>query len=428
MQVETQHVQIAAADIVQLVVLNGRNLNQVLDESLRSKMDWLPAQRAALQNLSYGTLRFYGQLRAVLDMLLHKPLQDERVRFLLLVALYQLQYGKSAHHAVVDHAVRAAQTLISRVGGLVNAILRNFLRNQARLIEQAALQAEGRYSYPQWWIDMLKQQYGERSSAILEAGNQHPPMTLRVNQRRISTADYMALLVQQDISARLLEPDALLLEKPMPVDKVPGFFSGLVSVQDAGAQYAARLLDVHGGMRVLDACAAPGGKTAHILEHAVVEMVAVDRDEKRLQRVRENLQRLELTAQLVASDAAEPHSWWDGKPFQRILADMPCSASGVVRRHPDIKWLRRSSDIAAFAVQQLDMLLALWQLLAQDGKLLYATCSVFQQENEQVISTFLAQRPDAHRLPVVLPGDLNGQLLPNDQHDGFFYALLHKYR
>ena len=428
MQVDTQHVQIAAADIVQLVLLNGRNLNQVLDESLRSKMDWLPAQRAALQNLSYGTLRFYGQLRAVLDMLLHKPLQDERVRFLLLVALYQLQYGKSAHHAVVDHAVRAAQTLSSHVGGLVNAILRNFLRNQARLIEQAALQAEGRYSYPQWWIDMLKQQYGERSSAILEAGNQHPPMTLRVNQRRISTADYMALLAQQDISARLFEPDALLLEKPIPVDKVPGFFSGLVSVQDAGAQYAARLLDVHGGMRVLDACAAPGGKTAHILEHAVVEMVAVDRDEKRLQRVRENLQRLELTAQLVASDAAEPDSWWDGKPFQRILADMPCSASGVVRRHPDIKWLRRSSDIAAFAVQQLDMLLALWQLLAQDGKLLYATCSVFQQENEQVIAAFLARQPDAHRLPVVLPGDLNGQLLPNDQHDGFFYALLHKYR
>ena len=361
-------------------------------------------------------------------MLLHKPLQDERVRFLLLVALYQLQYGKSAHHAVVDHAVRAAQTLNSHVGGLVNAILRNFLRNQARLIEQAALQAEGRYSYPQWWIDMLKQQYGERSSAILEAGNQHPPMTLRVNQRRISTADYMALLVQQDISARLFEPDALLLEKPMPVDKVPGFFSGLVSVQDAGAQYAARLLDVHGGMRVLDACAAPGGKTAHILEHAVVEMVAVDRDEKRLQRVRENLQRLELTAQLVASDAAEPDSWWDGKPFQRILADMPCSASGVVRRHPDIKWLRRSSDIAAFAVQQLDMLLALWQLLAQDGKLLYATCSVFQQENEQVIAAFLARQPDARQLSVDLPGDLNGQLLPNDQHDGFFYALLHKYR
>ena len=428
MQVDTQHVQIAAADIVQLVLLNGRNLNQVLDESLRSKMDWLPAQRAALQNLSYGTLRFYGQLRAVLDMLLHKPLQDERVRFLLLVALYQLQYGKSAHHAVVDHAVRAAQTLSSHVGGLVNAILRNFLRNQARLIEQAALQAEGRYSYPQWWIDMLKQQYGERSSAILEAGNQHPPMTLRVNQRRISTADYMALLAQQDISARLLEPDALLLEKPIPVDKVPGFFSGLVSVQDAGAQYAARLLDVHGGMRVLDACAAPGGKTAHILEHAVVEMVAVDRDEKRLQRVRENLQRLELTAQLVASDAAEPDSWWDGKPFQRILADMPCSASGVVRRHPDIKWLRRSSDIAAFAVQQLDMLLALWQLLAQDGKLLYATCSVFQQENEQVIAAFLARQPDARQLSVDLPGDLNGQLLPNDQHDGFFYALLHKYR
>ena len=212
----------------------------------------------------------------------------------------------------------------------------------------------------------------------------------------------------------------------MAVDKLPGFFDGLVSVQDAGAQYAARLLDIHDGMRVLDACAAPGGKTAHILECALVEMVAVDKDEKRLQRVAENLQRLKLSAQLLAGDAAQPEKWWDGRPFQRILADVPCSASGVVRRHPDIKWLRRRTDIAGFAAQQLDILRALWPLLAPDGKLLYATCSVFRQENEQVVAAFLAQQPDARRLPIVLPGNSSGQILPNEQHDGFFYALLHK--
>jgi len=428
MQVETQHIQLAASQIVQQVLANGRNLNQVLDESLRSKAAWMPAQRAALQDMSYGTLRFFGQLQAVLDMLLHKPLPDERVRFLLLVALYQLQYGKSAQHAVVDHAVRAAHALSPRVSGLANAILRNFLRNQAILLEQAAQQPEGKYSYPQWWIDELHAQYGERCTEILIAGNRHPPMTLRVNQRRSSTPDYQALLAQQELSARAVEPDALQLDKPVPVDKLPGFHAGMVSVQDAGAQYAARLLDVHDGMRVLDACAAPGGKTAHILELAAVELLALDKDEKRLQRVAENLQRLNLTAQLVAGDAAEPDAWWDGKAFQRILADVPCSASGVVRRHPDIKWLRRRADIAGFAAQQFGILRALWRLLEQDGKLLYATCSVFQQENEQVITAFLAQQPEARRLPVALPEQNEGQLLPNDQHDGFFYALLQKQR
>ena len=420
------NIQLAASQIVQQVLVDGRNLNQVLDESLSRKSVWTPAQRAALQDLSYGTLRFYGQLDALLGALLHKPLSDRRIYYVLLVALYQLQYSKAAQHAVVDHAVRSAQLLNAKISGLVNAILRNFLRKRDLLLEQAAAHDEGKYSYPQWWIDELQAQYGERSAAMLEAGNQHPPMTLRVNQRRNTTAEYLALLNRNNLSARLIEPDALQLDKPVPVDKLPGFFDGLVSVQDAGAQYAACLLDVHDGMRVLDACAAPGGKTAHILERAAVDMVAVDKDAKRLQRVAENLQRLNLSAQLVAGDAAEPQDWWDGESFDRILADVPCSASGVVRRHPDIKWLRRSSDIAGFAAQQLNILRALWRLLAQDGRLLYTTCSVFHQENEQVIAAFLAQQPDARRLPVSLANDNEGQLLPNDQHDGFFYASLQK--
>jgi 16S rRNA (cytosine967-C5)-methyltransferase len=426
------NIQLAATQIVQQVLVDGRNLNQVLDESLRRKSVWTPAQRAALQDLSYGTLRFYGQLNAVLDLLLHKHMTDNRITYLLLVALYQLQYSKAAKHAVVDHAVRSADILNPKIRGLVNAILRNFLRSGDDLLAQAALGGEGRYSHPQWWIDELRAQYGEHAVAILDAGNGHPPMTLRVNQRQGTTADYQAQLSEQGFAARVIEPDALQLEKPVSVDKLPGFFAGRVSVQDAGAQYAARLLDVKDGMRVLDACAAPGGKTAHILELADVEMVALDKDEKRLQRVAENLQRLELTATLLTGDAAKPADWWDGRLFERILADVPCSATGVVRRHPDIKWLRRKKDIASFAVQQSDILQSLWPLLAQNGLLLYATCSVFNQENQSIIDRFLEKNADVRQLPVNLANEslrefhVNGQLLPNDQHDGFFYALLQK--
>ncbi len=415
------NIQLAATQIVQQVLVDGRNLNQVLDESLRRKSVWTPAQRAALQDLSYGTLRFYGQLNAILDLLLHKHMTDNRITYLLLVALYQLQYSKAAPHAVVDHAVRSADILNPKIRGLVNAILRNFLRDQAGLLAQAALKPEGRYSHPVWWIDELRAQYGEGATAVLEAGNGHPPMTLRVNQRRGTAVDYMAKLAEQDIAAHLIEPDALQLEKPLSVDKLPGFFDGRVSVQDAGAQYAARLLDVKDGMRVLDACAAPGGKTAHILELADVEMLALDKDEKRLLRVAENLQRLGLAATLTCGDAAHPADWWDGRPFARILADVPCSATGVVRRHPDIKWLRRKKDIASFAAQQADILHALWPLLAIDGLLLYATCSVFKQENQDVVDKFLQQTPAARQMS--LPVD---QLLPTDQHDGFYYALLQK--
>ena len=414
-------------------VLGGRNLNQVLSAALQAAPGLAPQQRAALQDLSYGTLRFYGQLVRVLEKLLHKPLQDEHLRCLLLVALYQLQYGKSAPHAVVDHAVRAVRKHNAAASGLVNAVLRNFMRNRDALLAAAASSEEGRYSYPQWWIDALKAQYGERAEAILLAGNQHPPMTLRVNCRRTTPAAYLTLLAQHDIQASLIEPGAVLLTRPLPVDKLPGFFDGLVSVQDAGAQYAGHLLDVHDGMRVLDACAAPGGKSAHLLELAQIEMIALDNDAQRLERVRENMQRLHLHAHLQGGDAAQPDAWWDGRPFQRILADVPCSATGVVRRHPDIKWLRRQSDIMGFAQQQQYILCALWRLLARDGKLLCATCSVFAQENQHVISEFLQQHDDAQQLPLsapdldAAPNLIEGQLLPDDQHDGFFYALLHKH-
>jgi 16S rRNA (cytosine967-C5)-methyltransferase len=418
-------VQQSAARVV-CRVLQGRNLDHSLDIELHANAGLSRQQRGALQDMSYGALRFHGQLAAILERLLHKPVQDTYLRCLLLVALYQLVYTKAASYAVVDHAVRAAQSVNAGAGKLTNAVLRNFLRNKNALLVAAQSSEEGLYSYPQWWIDELKSQYGERARSILEAGNLHPPMMLRVNCRYITPGDYIALLAQKDIQASEVEPEAILLAHPVPVEMLPGFDAGKVSVQDAGAQYAARLLDAHDGMRILDACAAPGGKTAHLLERNDIDLVAMDKDESRLDRVRENLHRLKLKAQVCCGDAARPQQWWDGKPFQRILADVPCSASGVVRRHPDIKWLRRREDIVGFSQQQMRILDALWQLLESDGKLLYATCSVFKQENQQVIEEFMRQHGDAQQLPLAIPGLEQGQLLPNHQHDGFYYALLHK--
>jgi len=443
------------------LVLAGRNLNQALRGLLLRHPSLSPQQRAAAQDMSYGTLRFYGQLRAILDLLLQKPVQDVAVRSLLLVALYQLQYSRSAEHAVVYHAVRAAEALKKLwAKGLVNAVLRNFLRQRASLLEQAAASEEGRYSHPQWWIEKLRRQYPKDWAILLETNNQHPPMTLRVNSLATSTEAYLDLLHQQGIEGRQVGESAILLEQPVAVDKLPGFGEGVASVQDAGAQFAARLLDVTDGMRVLDACAAPGGKAAHLLELARIELTALDSDPERLKKIEQNLRRLKLgvcrtygngrsidqkngeiwTAQAdlqpihhepdrrlkahcLVGNAARPEEWWDGKPFQRILADVPCSASGVVRRHPDIKWLRREADIAAFAAQQAEILDALWRVLGRGGKLLYATCSVFAEENQQQIAQFLVRHKDAQCLPLPLSTAKDGQLTPNLQHDGFYYAL-----
>jgi 16S rRNA (cytosine967-C5)-methyltransferase len=408
-------------------VLAGRNLNQALQGLLSHHSSLSSQQRAAAQDMSYGTLRFYGQLHAILDLLLQKPVQDAAVRALLLVALYQLQYSRSAEHAVVDHAVRAAEALKKPwAKGLVNAVLRNFLRQRIRLLEQAAASEEGRYSHPQWWIDKLRRQYPDDWATLLEANNQHPPMTLRVNRRATSTAAYLDLLHQQGIEGQQVGENAILLEQPVGVDKLPGFGDGMASVQDAGAQFAARLVDAADGMRVLDACAAPGGKAAHLLELAGIELTALDSDPERLKKIQQTLHRLKLQAHCLTGNAARPEEWWDGKPFQRILADVPCSASGVVRRHPDIKWLRREADIAAFAAQQAEILDALWRVLGRGGKLLYATCSVFAEENQQQIAQFLVRHKDAQCLPLSLPAAKDGQLTPNPQHDGFYYALLLK--
>ncbi len=387
----------------------------------------------ALQDICFGVFRHLGLLRSLLATLATRALKDRDVAALLLVALYQLQFTQAAPHAVVDHAVRACTRLRkTSAKGLVNALLRNFLRHPEALLSQARRTEEGRWSYPQWWIDEVRRAYPGRHGAILEAGITHPPMTLRVNLRLIRCEDYLALLHGAGIGAEQVGRSALLLAKPMRVDQLPGFSQGLVSVQDLSAQYAAGLLDLAAGQRVLDACAAPGGKTGHILESANVNLIAIDRDASRLMRVRETLERLRLRAELVCADAADPSNWWDGTQFQRILLDAPCTASGIVRRHPDIKWLRRPQDGPALATQQRQLLEALWHMLATGGKLLYATCSVFPAENQLQIAAFLQSHPEAKLLPLSdIPdgpeiGNIKGQILPDSRHDGFFYSLLQR--
>ena len=412
-------------------VLAGAALPAALADATKSS----PAARALIHELAYGTLRFLGQLRSIVGTLAERPLADANVEALLWVALYQLIHTRAPAHAVVDNAVRATGRLQrTSARGLVNAVLRRFLRRRDTLLAMAARDPEGRFSYPRWWIERIAEQYPGRSEAILDAGNARPPLCLRVNASRTSRDRYLDELAARGVAAVPVGAAGVIVEKPRPVVDLPGYAEGWFSVQDAGAQLAAPLLGAREGMRVLDACAAPGGKTTHLAELAQLELIALDNDTRRLERVGENLARLGLAARLVAADAADRDAWWDGVPFERILADVPCSASGIVRRHPDIKWLRRQSDIAGFVAQQQRLLDALWGTLARGGMLLYATCSVFRAENEDQIDAFLARHADANSVELALPGTLDavgGQLLPaagraEHNHDGFFYALLQK--
>lgn len=406
-------------------VLAGHNLNDVLQQALARMSDAPAGERAAVQDICYGTLRHLGLLRGVLKQLLQKPLTEPALEHLLLIALYQLRFTRAAPYAIVDFAVtQAERTGSGRGKGLVNAILRNYLRQHQTLLEKAEQDPVGRWSYQKWWINALQQDYPQDWQRVLEAGNLHPPMTLRVNPAHTNIDTYLQLLADTGIAAKALDESAILLAQPVGVDRLPGFFDGWVSVQDWGAQQAARLLDVRDGQRVLDACAAPGGKSCHLLELADIELTALDCDASRLSKVQQNLDRLGLSATLLTGDAAESSTWWDGRLFDRILADVPCSASGVVRRHPDIKWLRRHSDVAKFATTQAKIVDSLWQLLAPGGKLLYATCSIFPLENRLQAEAFAKRHPDAE--PVPLPNGATEQLLPNAEHDGFYYALFRK--
>ena len=418
---------LGAAQLI-AAVLGGRNFDVALAASPLAGVT-----RAAAMDLGYTALRAFGRGDFLLGLLLAKPLKDRTARGLLLVALARLEARPDEAHTIVDQAVTAAAQLArGQFKGLVNGVLRSFLRRREELLALADADPVARWQHPAWWIARLQQDHPAQWESILAAGNTHPPMCLRVNNRRALTtpasADFLTQLAAAGIAARALDATAILLDKPVPVERIPGFGEGLCSVQDWGAQTAAGLLDAQDGMRVLDACAAPGGKAAHLLEIATIDLTALDADAVRATRITDNLRRLGLTATVKVGDAREVDSWWDGRPYDRILADVPCSASGVVRRHPDAKWLRRESDIAGFAETQKTIVDALWRTLAPGGKMLYASCSVFGEENARQVEAFIGRHADARRLPIPGTATRDAQLhhLPDAEHDGFYYALLQK--
>jgi 16S rRNA (cytosine967-C5)-methyltransferase len=417
----------AAAGLIAAVIA-GRNFDQVL-----ARAELPGPLRAATMDLAYSTLRAFGRGDFLLGQLLERMPKDVAVRGLLLVALARLEARPDEAHTTVDQAVTAAARLgRSQFKGLVNGVLRNFLRRREELLTLADADPVARWQHPAWWIARLRLDHPAHWQQILAAGNSHPPMCLRVNRRRAlatpASADCLSRLNAEGIAARALDDAAILLDRPLPVERIPGFADGLCSVQDWGAQAAAGLLDVGDGMRVLDACAAPGGKTAHLLESADLDLTALDADALRAARVSDNLRRLGLAAAVKVADAQAVDTWWDGRPYDRILADVPCSASGVVRRHPDAKWLRRESDIAAFAATQKAIVDALWRTLAPGGKMLYATCSVFGEENARQVEAFIGRHADVRRLPIQgeTTSDAQPHYLPDAEHDGFYYALLQK--
>jgi 16S rRNA (cytosine967-C5)-methyltransferase len=416
-------------------VLAGRSLTELLGS--------VPGEaRAGTQALAFDTLRRLGAAQVAQSMLAPRaPPKD--VSALLLTALALLWPREEATrgsvyapHTLVDQAVDAARQRVPAAAGFVNAVLRRFLREQTVLVARVQNQPLGAWNHPPWWIERLRRDWPAQWQLLLTEANRHPPMTLRVNARRGSAASYAERLAALGIGSRVIGSHALVLDAPLPVDALPGFAEGEVSVQDAAAQRAAPLLLGDGlpaGARVLDACAAPGGKTAHLLELADLDLLALDADPLRLERVQQTLTRLRLRATLRAGDARRPSAWWDGRLFDAILLDAPCSASGIVRRHPDIRWLRRPSDIDTLARLQADLLDALWPLLAPGGHLLYATCSVFRAEGQEQIDAFLQRLgPGQARLDTACPGYLlplpdNGPAgSAGPSTDGFFYALLHR--
>lgn len=421
----------AIATQVLQAVENGQSLTQCLPPALQQVA---ANERPELQALCYGTCRWFHRLDAELQTRLRKPLRkpDRTAHHLMLVALFQLRFSQQATYAVLNETVEACRALGKpHLTGLVNGVLRAAEREG----EPEPGNDAARYSHPTWMVEKLRHNWPDDWQAILAANNHQGPMTLRVNARRFSREDYLQHLNDAGIeaSATRFAPHGIQLASPVAVERLPWFADGAVSVQDEAAQLCTTLLDLAPGQRVLDACAAPGGKACAILEHCaeLAEVVAIDESAERLPRVQENLDRLDLQATLLQADAADIEHWWDGQAFDRILLDVPCSASGVIRRHPDIKLLRRESDIAPLAQIQLGLLAAMWRILKPGGRLVYATCSVFPQENHRIIQRFLKQQPTATLVEPEVPWGRDmgegRQLLPNpDSHDGFFYAIVER--
>ncbi len=417
------------------VVDKGRSLADELPQQL-AKIEG--KDKGLLQELCYGVLRHLPELEYDVREFIKKPLTGkQRVgHFLMLVGIYQIKYTRIPDHAAFNETVSACKPLkCDHLKGVINGVLRNFQRQQAAQDNQASsniLPDAVAFNHPSWFIKKLQSAYPQQWQAVLNANMQRPPMWLRVNQLHHSVDEYLVLLTNEKIEHLLVDKisGAIRLTEAIDVNKLPGFQLGWVSVQDGAAQQAALLLACQAGDNVLDCCAAPGGKTCHILEYSpqIKSMTAIDIEASRLVRVEENLQRLNLQANVVAADAATPEKWWDGKLFDRILLDAPCSGTGVIRRHPDIKWLRKNQDISALTELQQDILKNIWSLLKPGGTLLYATCSILPEENSEQVQRFINENPDAEHIAITdQVNDIGWQILPNDNSmDGFYYAKLIK--
>jgi 16S rRNA (cytosine967-C5)-methyltransferase len=420
--------------VVEQVVVRARYLDAALDD-----LPCAPSRDAALiQEMVYGVLRWYQQLETVAALFIEKPLKakDRDVHLLLLVGLYQLFHMRVAKHAAVKETVEAAVTLKKPwAKNFLNACLRASLREEARARAAIAASPTAAFSHPDWLLGEIRRHWPENWAAILVANNERPPLVLRVNRRHQSRKQYLARLAQAGIAANThpFSDSAVVLDSPVTVSDLPGFAKGDVSVQDAAAQFAAPLLDAQAGERVLDACAAPGGKTGHLLEFTVglTDLVALDREAGRMRLLEENLERLGMSTNVIIGDAANPADWWDGRPFDRILADVPCSATGVIRRHPDIKLRRQPGDLPRLVAAQERILNGLWPLLKPGGKLLYVTCSILPVENENQMTAFLKRHPEAAEETLSLVAGraraVGRQILPGEAGmDGFYYAKLRK--
>ncbi|HAS6340713.1 TPA: 16S rRNA (cytosine(967)-C(5))-methyltransferase RsmB [Vibrio vulnificus] len=423
------NVRAAAANVLYQVVDRGNSLSTALPEAQQSIR---PRDHALLQEICYGALRYLPRLESIAGKLMDKPLKGKQRVFhhLILVGLYQLGHMRIPAHAAVGETVEGAQALKGpRLRGLINAVLRNYQREQQALDEFSVSHNAGKYVHPSWLLKILQDAYPEQWQTIVEANNNKAPMWLRVNHAHHDRDEYLQLLKNANIDSTLHSEamDAIKLATPCDVHSLPGFEQGWVSVQDAAAQLSFNYLQPKDGELILDCCAAPGGKTAHILERVSArEVVALDCDEQRLKRVTENLKRLNLQAKVICGDARNPEQWWQGEQFDRILLDAPCSATGVIRRHPDIKWLRRAEDITALAQLQSEIFDAMWAQLKPGGTLVYATCSITPMENVEQVKAFLARTPAAQLVGSERenPGR---QILPGEEDmDGFYYAVLVK--
>ena len=421
------HSQWLAAMIVEQVLL-GKNLDksfQLVLTKYNNEAENLPQ----IKDMTYGAIRDLGKSKFYINKLVKNKIENLCLESLLHIVLFQINHSRSNDFTLVNQAVDAAKKIDHKKSSFINAVLRNFLRNKDSLEKELKEDESAVYSYPKWWIAKVKKQYPKNWQDILNIGNQRPPLALRINLQKLKINEYSITLDEEGIEHSLVSDECLIIKKPLDVNKIPGFLDGKVSVQDLGAQLAAHIIELKNDQRVLDACSAPGGKACHMLELEKIQLTAIESDKQRTIKIIDNIKRQGFTAQILNKKIDNENEWWDKQYFDRILLDVPCSASGIVRRHVDIKWLRRINDFQNFADNQLTLLRAAWPMLKEGGKLLYVTCSIFEEENRDVIEEFKKGLSNVSEIDIKFPSHIihiKNQVLPSDNHDGLFYALLQK--